>query len=181
MWHNGSPVAQIEKSGVTENLIRLHTDHLATTRLATDNTGKVVWRWDGEAFGATLPNEDPDGDGVLVALNLRFPGQYADVETGLFYNYFRYYDPKVGRYITSDPIGLDGGDNTYRYVGNDPLGNFDPFGLFQIIPPPGLTFPEMVKFNQTPAAKQYRRLLNALAERFKRDLKKICPDGAKDI
>jgi RHS repeat-associated protein len=57
------------------------------------------------------------------------PGQYYDQETGLHYNYFRYYDPSTGRYITSDPLGLDGGLNTFGYVGQNPLVFVDPKGL----------------------------------------------------
>lgn len=60
---------------------------------------------------------------------LRFPGQYFDQETGLHYNYFRDYDPSTGRYIESDPIGLDGGLNTYSYSELNPLRYIDPLGL----------------------------------------------------
>ncbi|GAB0063566.1 hypothetical protein IBA8401_45980 [Pseudomonas syringae] len=63
-----------------------------------------------------------------VEQNLRFQGQYFDVETGLHYNTFRYYDPEIGRFITQDPIGLSGGDNLYQYAPN-PNGWVDPFGL----------------------------------------------------
>ena len=74
-------------------------------------------------------NEDPDGDGIAVTNNFRFPGQYFDVETGLNYNYFRTYDPVLGRYTQSDPIGLDGGLNTFTYVGGNPVNAIDPLGL----------------------------------------------------
>ncbi len=94
-----------------------------------DEAGKVVWRWESDAFGTTAASEDPDGDGIKVAVNLRFPGQYYDQETGLHYNYFRNYDPGTGRYTTSDPIGLAGGVNTYTYVGGNPLSFTDPSGL----------------------------------------------------
>ena len=107
----------------------LHPDHLGTPRLATDSTQRIVWRWDSAPFGDTPALEDPDGDGQRFTLNLRFPGQYFDAETGLHYNYFRDYDPTTGRYVESDPIGLRGGVGTYGYVENGPLTGIDHLGL----------------------------------------------------
>jgi RHS repeat-associated protein len=69
--------------------------------------------------------------GAAVACNLRFPGQYCDAETGKHYNYFRDYDPNVGRFSESDPIGLTAGNNTYGYVDSNPLKNFDLNGLIK--------------------------------------------------
>jgi RHS repeat-associated protein len=131
LWADGSAIAQIEPHPTSgeETLRYLHTDHLNTPRLATDAEGTVIWRWEGAAFGNAPPNEDPDGDGSPVTINLRFPGQYYDQETGLHYNWNRYYDPRTGRYVTSDPIGLDGGLNTYLYANANPLRFMDPRGL----------------------------------------------------
>jgi len=108
----------------------IHVDHLGTPRVVTDNAGTVVWRWDSTPFGELAPDDDPDGDGNTFTLNLRFPGQYYDAESGLNYNYFRTYDPVTGRYIESDPIGLDGGINTFSYSNSNPLLNVDPQGLW---------------------------------------------------
>ncbi len=132
------PLAQIKHKRNTgaDILSYLHADHLNTPRLATDATQTIVWRWAGDAFGATPPDDDPDADGIAVTVNLRFPGQYFDRETGLHYNWNRYYDPKTGRYITSDPIGLDGGLNTYLYAKANPLIKFDPNGR-DVYPAPG--------------------------------------------
>lgn len=109
----------------------LHTDHLNTPRLVMDEQNVVVWRSLplAEPFGNSPPEEDPDGNGVPFSMNLRFPGQYADQETNLNQNTFRDYNPQLGRYIQSDPIGLRGGINTYGYVGGNPLSRTDPRGL----------------------------------------------------
>lgn len=89
----------------------------------------MVWRWDQqEPFGNNVADENPSGFGVFD-LPLRLPGQYFDKETNLHYNYYRDYDPSLGRYGESDPIGLIGGLNTYAYVRGAPLTGIDPTGL----------------------------------------------------
>jgi RHS repeat-associated protein len=104
-------------------LYYVHTDHLGTPQSLTDENQAIVWQAAYTPFGkATILTN-------TVENNIRFPGQYYDQETGLNYNYFRYYDPSLGRYITSDPIGLAGGINTYAYVGGNPLVYSDPNGL----------------------------------------------------
>ncbi|MBX3617119.1 MAG: RHS repeat-associated core domain-containing protein [Nitrosomonas sp.] len=109
----------------------MHADHLNTPRVIVDQTNTIVWRWDNtHAFGANLPNEDPEGNGQLFEYSPRFPGQYFDKETGLHYNYFRYYEPETGRYISPDPIGLAGGINVWGYVKGDPINLIDLLGLF---------------------------------------------------
>ena len=122
LWQGNTPIAQIDYQNGTETLVYLHTDHLNTPRLSTGSNQSIVWRWEGDAFGQAQPQ------GLGATINFRFPGQYYDLETGLYYNYYRYYDPSTGRYITSDPIGLDGGLNTYGYVGGNPLRYIDPTG-----------------------------------------------------
>ena len=110
----------------------IQPDHLVSPRLVVDPQRDVaIWRWDlrGEAFGSDAPAEDPDQDGVALRFDLRFPGQRHDSVSGLNYNYFRDYEPATGRYLQSDPIGLEGGWSTYGYVGGDPVSYVDPFGL----------------------------------------------------
>jgi RHS repeat-associated protein len=89
-----------------------------------------VWRWDqAEPFGVNVPDENPSGVGAFE-FPLRFAGQYFDKEDNLVYNYYRDYDPSIGRYGESDPIGLRGGINTYSYVSSNPLKLKDPSGLW---------------------------------------------------
>jgi len=119
IWLVNQRLAMVQGGG----LYFTHVDHLGTVQLLTDSGGSVVWRGDYDPFGKV---NNITGS---VTYNLRFPGQYYDSETGLHYNYFRYYDPESGRYITGDPIGLAGGINTYAYVGGNPLYWIDPLGL----------------------------------------------------
>ncbi len=125
IYLNGQPLAMIDDT----NLYYIHNDHLGTPQKLSDPTGTVVWSATYDPFGQAFIDTDPDSDGQQVTFNLRLPGQYYDSETGLHYNYFRYYDPQTGRYITSDPIGLQGGLNTYGYVSGNPLRFIDQFGL----------------------------------------------------
>ena len=124
-----TPVASMRTAaGGGVDIYPIYSDHLNTPRLITNAANQTVWEWKIDTFGASAANENPSGLGVF-SFNLRFPGQYYDAETGLHYNYFRDYDPSVGRYVESDPIGLDGGVNLYAYVKNGPLRYYDPLGL----------------------------------------------------
>jgi RHS repeat-associated protein len=120
LWLNNRPVAQIESTGL---VTYLHADHLLTPRVGTSDGQSIVWRWEGEAFG------DIDATG-LIEINLRFPGQYFDRETGQHYNNFRDYASKIGRYVQSDPFGLQGGLNLFMYANQNPIRFSDMSGLF---------------------------------------------------
>lgn len=135
IWLGDIPIAVIRQSVATEpvQVFYIYTDYLNTPRLIVNQSNTPVWRWDNVyAFGSNLPYEDPDGDGQSFEYNLRFPGQYFDKETGLHYNYFRYYEPETGRYLSSDPIGVAGGLNTYGYANGNPINRLDPFGLSDV-------------------------------------------------
>jgi RHS repeat-associated protein len=109
----------------------VHNDHLGTPQVITDDQQAVVWQAYYDPFGkATITTE-------TITNNVRFPGQYYDQETGLHYNLRRYYDPYSGRYITSDPIGLAGGLNTYGYTYQNPVNYIDTDGLIALNPVTG--------------------------------------------
>lgn len=114
-----------------DTLAYYHHDHLGTPIQATDKTGRVVWAADYNAFGlASIITPAATEEAPTIGSNLRLPGQYWDEESGLHYNWHRYYDGATGRYVQSDPIGLRGGLNTYAYVGGNPLLYVDPMGLW---------------------------------------------------
>ena len=129
VWMGDTPIATLQPNGSLVSVYYVHTDHLGTPRKITrPSDNGLMWRWGPDTFGSLAPNANPAGLGT-VTFNLRFPGQYSLNESGLFYNYFRDYDPQTGRYVESDPIGLQAGVNTYAYVGSDPISYLDPFGL----------------------------------------------------
>ncbi len=103
-------------------------DHLGTPQKIVNEAGEVVWNGYYQPFGkaAAYP--------ATVTNNIRLPGQYYDAETGLHYNWHRYYDPDTGRYLMLDPIGLDGGLNLYAYVMGNPVNLTDFDGLDATLP-----------------------------------------------
>jgi RHS repeat-associated protein len=119
VYLNNQPLAKIEGASTYFYV----NDHLATPQKMMDAAGTVVWSADYKPFGEANVNVS------TITNNLRFPGQYFDAETGLHYNYFRDYNPVIGRYIEADPIGLAGGINLYSYVLNNPINWVDPMGL----------------------------------------------------
>jgi len=119
--YNGNQLAGFVTGGT---LYYVHNDHHNTPQVVTAQNQSVVWMADYQPFGKAQL-------GVYsINLTSRFPGQFVDSETGLYYNYFRDYDPSIGRYIESDLIGLQGGINTYAYVNENPVKYTDPTGQF---------------------------------------------------
>jgi RHS repeat-associated protein len=177
---NGLSAAGVPTAAATNStplVYYIHADHLNTARVITSNRlntaaagapqDNIRWSWlpasanqttvnvsAGDPFGATPANANPS---ALAAgnftFNLRFAGQYFDKESSLHYNHHRDYDPTLGRYVQSDPIGLAGGLNTYLYVGADPNGGVDPDGLQSAIPRevPRISIPAWVPRTPIPA------------------------------
>ncbi|MES2801344.1 MAG: RHS repeat-associated core domain-containing protein [Bdellovibrionota bacterium] len=132
IWLEGMPVGVVTGSGSSAKLYYVESDGLGTPRVVIDPVRDVaVWKnpLESEPFGNSQPLTNPDGDAENFEFNLRFPGQMYDNFSGLVYNYFRDYDPTVGRYVQSDPIGLAGGISTYSYVIANPLTHRDTKGL----------------------------------------------------
>ncbi len=156
VWIDETPIAVIRPdtephSGLLIDDLKIffiHPDHLDTPRSIVDSNNQTIWQWHFDPFGTSPANENPDGNANDFVFNLRFPGQYLDIEVGTHYNYFRDYEPLTGRYLQSDPIGItfdnlqinilsnkninfDGVyyNNLYQYVLGSTLTNVDFFGL----------------------------------------------------
>jgi RHS repeat-associated protein len=119
IYLNGWPIAVLNGS----TLYYLHDDRLGTPQVATDGNQAVQWQASYDAFGQASVSG-------TVTQNLRFPGQYFDVESGWNHNGFRDYAPQLSRYLEPDPLGrLGSGNNLYVYAGDNPTNLTDPLGL----------------------------------------------------
>jgi len=119
IYLNGQLVGLVQD----ENLYYIHTDHLGRPEIVTDKHQNTVWQAENKAFDREVIIDSIDG------LNIGFPGQYWDEEKHSWYNGFRDYDSTIGRYLQSDPIGVNGGVNTYNYVLGNPLILTDLLGV----------------------------------------------------
>ena len=145
-------------------------NHLPTPMQATDKSGNVVWAASYDVFGqASIITPSPTADKPIITSNLRLPGQYEDQETGLHYNWNRYYEPSLGRYLSADPLRMDEGVNYYVYVDAQVLSLIDPTGLARILTPEGMSFGEAIRWR-----KKYKALYDA-NENMRRLIEKNCP------
>ncbi len=134
-WSAAALLKEVKTSG-TSTVLGTYTydaSNLRTKKVAGGNTVHYVYGLGGLLYGeydnsGAFGKEAATGSATV---DLRFPGQYRDAETGLHYNWNRYYNPATGRYVSSDPIGLAGGLNTYGYVSASPVMFSDPEGLLQ--------------------------------------------------
>jgi len=123
VYLNDTPIALLRPKGHQLEVLYIHSDHLGTPKLLTNDKEQVRWEATMRPFGQT------EIKGKGVELPLRFPGQYLDDVTELHYNRFRFYAIGLGRYIRVDLLGIEGGPNRYAYADDDPVGHSDPTGL----------------------------------------------------
>jgi len=119
IWLDGQVIGVIRGN----KLNFVHSDHLGRPEILTNTNKAVVWKAQTSSYDSSMVQSN------IGQFNIGFPGQYYDTESGLWYNWNRYYDASLGRYTQSDPIGLAGGLNTYAYVENDPINSIDENGL----------------------------------------------------
>jgi RHS repeat-associated protein len=134
VWLGDIPIATLRPNVSGGAIVYyVQTDQLNTPRKVTNNDFNLTvrWTWDPTPFGEGAPFETLGGHSQFK-YNLRFPGQMLDAESGLNYNYFRDYDPAIGRYLESDPLGLRMGNSLYPYARGNPPRFSDPLGLSSI-------------------------------------------------
>ncbi len=162
------PVALLEDQLASLECTFVSTDHLGTPFVATDQAGAERWGGGFEPFGADWQAGTP-ADAQENGIFLRFPGQWLDDtwtrasgSTSLFYNVHRWYQPKVGIYGRVDPAGLRGDPHPFSYVGSNPMGSTDLFGLFRIKgPAPGCAIEYIM--NQLPTLVSNSTIVGNLA------------------
>ena len=124
VWKNDARKSKIE----LEQIAFYHCDQVGTPQTLSNELGECIWEVELNTWGKVQQLKAQNNDQVFDQTNIRFQGQYYDEETGLHYNRYRYYEPHSGRYISKDPIGLEGGLNNLAYV-SDPNQWVDPMGL----------------------------------------------------
>jgi RHS repeat-associated protein len=120
------PLAIVDTVNTTPTLLMVHTDHLGRPNRLTDSTKATVWQATYKPWG-----EVQSISGTRTN-NLRFPGQYFQIETNLAYNWHRHYDPVTGRYTQADPLRFVDGPSIYAYAGSNPAMRTDRSGLFTV-------------------------------------------------
>ncbi|WP_206788937.1 RHS repeat-associated core domain-containing protein [Amycolatopsis sp. MtRt-6] len=123
----GRPIAQTERWGTGERFHTIVTDLVGAPAELVDEAGEIAWHPRATLWGKVA--DEP----ARAWTPLRFPGQYHDRETGLHYNFHRYYDPETGRYLSHDPLGLGPAPDSLAYVPN-PTRQIDPLGLTGVTP-----------------------------------------------
>ncbi|KRE97657.1 hypothetical protein ASG87_15520 [Frateuria sp. Soil773] len=137
VWAGTELLGVVQDNGTTSFV---HNDHLGRPEVVTGASQQMVWRANNDPYGRTVALDQIGG------LNLGLPGQYQDVETGLWINGYRTYDESIGRYLESDPIGLGGGLNTYGYAQANPISSVDPRGMDVAVVIDNNTVPMLGKF-----------------------------------
>lgn len=151
-----------------EQIAFYHCDQVGAPQTLSNGSGECIWEISAQTWGKSL--EIIAGQDMLTQTAIRFQGQYYDEETGLHYNRYRYYEPHSGRYLSKDPIGLEGGLNNLAYV-SDPNQWVDPLGLNESLATtmkdaftdrvPGSQIPSRLK-NASPSVQMTDRVLTGM-------------------
>ncbi|MEV0068744.1 RHS repeat-associated core domain-containing protein [Amycolatopsis sp. NPDC050768] len=144
----GASSADAQRGWVDTNFYAIVTDLVGSPQELVDDGGRVVWHARHTAWGAEPGAAVPAGPATTP---LRFPGQYHDAETGLHYNFYRYYDPAQAHYLSRDPLGMRAGPNPRAYVPY-PTTMLDPLGLFMCVQSEAEEVADIASRNNFPTA-----------------------------